>query len=273
MRVVTWNILHGGGTRRTPLIALRLCEISPDLVVLTEFRRTMGGQIAGVLFDRGLVHQRSTDPPPGRNGVFVASRTRLEPGETGPGAWAAHRWLDLRLPDLGATLTAVHAPDTHRSDAGRVQRQAVYWQHLVRLCSERRGTNHLIAGDLNTGRHGLDERGRTFTGTVFLGRISTMGYRDAFRVGQPSAAAPTWRSHTGSGFRIDAVWVSGPLESALRGAWHEGSAREENESDHAPVVADLALPERAWEPGPAPEDSENPAKIEVPALATRNLVR
>lgn len=239
MRVVTWNILHGGGTRRTPLIALRLCALGPDLVLLTEFRRTMGGQIAGVLFDRGLIHQRSTDPPHGRNGVFVASRAPLGPGEPGPGGWAAHRWLDVSLPTLGTTLTAIHAPDTHRSDAARIQRQAAYWQHLVRVCANRKDTNHIIAGDLNTGRHGLDERGRTFTGTVFLGRISTLGYRDAFRIGRPSATAPTWQSHTGSGFRIDAIWVSKSLVNGVSNAWHDGAARAENESDHAPVVADL----------------------------------
>lgn len=240
MRLVTWNILHGGGTRRTPLIALRLCELAPDLVVLTEYRRTTGGQIAGVLADRGLVHQRSTEPPAGRNGVFVASREPLGPGEPGPGGWAAHRWLDVTLPTLGASLTAVHAPDTHRSDPARVQRQAAYWQHLVRLCEARKGTNHAVAGDLNTGRHGLDECGRTFTGTVFLGRISTLGYRDAFRIDRPRDAAPTWLSHTGSGFRIDAVWVSEALCGRVRKAFHEGSARAERESDHAPVVVDLA---------------------------------
>jgi exonuclease III len=249
MRLVTWNILHGGGTRRTPLIALRLCDLAPDLVVLTEFRRTTGGQIAGVLFDRGLVHQRSTDPPPGRNGVFVASRTPLGPGSPGPGAWAAHRWLDVCLPALGATLTAIHAPDTHRSDPSRIQRQAAYWQHLVRVCASRKGSKHIIAGDLNTGRHGLDERGRTFTGTVFLGRISTLGYRDAFRIGQPYAAAPTWHSHTGTGFRIDAIWVSGCLSGEVSGAFHDASARAMSESDHAPVVVDLGSRAAASGPG------------------------
>lgn len=243
MRLVAWNILHGGGTRRTPLITLRLCELAPDLVVLTEHRRATGGQIAGVLFDRGLTHQVSTDPAPGRNGVFIASRWPLERHESAPAPWASNRWLDLRIPALDAWLTGIHAPDTHRSDPARIQRQAAYWQHLVRICRERAGMRHLIAGDLNTGRHGTDEAGRTFTGTEFLGRFWTLGYRDAFRLRDPSGPAPTWRSHTGSGFRIDAVWVSACLSVAVRNAWHETSARAEKESDHAPVIMDLDLAE------------------------------
>lgn len=252
MRLVAWNILHGGGTRRTPLITLRLCDLAPDLVVLTEHRRATGGQIAGVLSDRGLTHQRSTNPAPGRNGVFVASRWPLEPAEPAPASWAANRWLDLRIPALDACLTAVHAPDTHRSDAARIQRQAAYWQHLVRICRERAGMRHLIAGDLNTGRHRLDEAGATFTGTEFLGRFSALGYRDAFRLRDPSGAAPTWHSHTGSGFRIDAVWVSASLSVAVEHARHDTAATAQNESDHAPVVVDLDLPKTAAEPAAEP---------------------
>jgi exonuclease III len=249
MRLVSWNILHGAGARRTPLVALRLCDLTPDLVVLTEFRRTTGGQIAGVLHDRGLIHQASTLPPPGRNGVLVASRTPLVTGEPAPAAWAAHRWLDLRLPELDASLTAVHAPDTHRSDPAAIQRQAAFWQHLVRLCRARNAEKHVVAGDLNTGRPGLDGAAHRFTGAAFLGRIWTLGYRDAFRLTEPAAPAPTWFSHAGDGVRIDAAWVSPALVAGVENARHDSRARTEKESDHAPVVVDLALPA---DPAPTP---------------------
>lgn len=273
MRLVSWNILHGAGSRRTPLVALRLCDLAPDLVILTEFRRTTGGQIAGVLHDRGLIHQLSTEPPAGRNGVFIASRTALVPGDPGPGVWARHRWLDVGLPELGATLTAVHAPDTHRSDSRGMQRQAAFWQHLVRVCRSRKTLNHTVAGDLNTGRPGLDGPSVRFTGTVFLGRISTLGYRDAFRVGEPDAAAPTWFSHTGTGVRIDAVWVTEALSGGVERAWHDGPARVENESDHAPVVVDLRLAPEAPDRPVGSSAAKNTAKREVRALAQPKMVR
>ncbi len=241
MRMVVWNILHGGGTRRTPEIALRLHDLQPDLVVLTEFRRAMGGQIAGILYDLGLREQASTEPPAGRNGVIVAARTPVNVAEPPPAEWARNRWLDLHLAGMDLWLTAIHAPDTHRSDPERMQRQAAYWQHLVRVARPRAAGRHIIAGDLNTGRHGLDEAGQTFTGTVFLGQISTMGYRDAYRLGTPTGGDRTWSSHTGSGFRIDAVWVSSALRESVVSVRHEHAARAARESDHTPVVAEIVV--------------------------------
>src|SRR5262245_45388589 len=78
MRLLTWNLRHGGGAARMPRIALAILSHRPDVVVLTEWRRTTGGQIAGVLADHGLKHQVCTDPPHGRNGVLVAARTRID---------------------------------------------------------------------------------------------------------------------------------------------------------------------------------------------------
>lgn len=241
MRLVAWNILHGGGARRTPHIVLRLCELAPDIAVLTEFRRTTGGQIAGVLYDQGLIHQASTNPEPGRNGVFVASRTPFEVAEQAPAPWCRNRWLDIVLPRLDATLTAVHAPDAHRSDPERLQRQAAFWQHLVRLARRRQDGRHLIVGDLNTGRRRLDEAGASLTGAEFLGRVSTLGYHDAYRLREPTGRGGTWHSHTGSAFRIDAVWVSKSLKSCVSSVRHGDDARTEKESDHAPVLVEMRL--------------------------------
>jgi len=273
VKLVAWNILHGGGTKRTPEIVLRLIGLEPDIVVLTEFRRTMGGQIAGVLLDRGLCHQRWTDPGPGRNGVFIASRTPLETGEPAPDPVFRNRWLDVRLPEFDTWLTAVHAPDAHRSDLERIQRQAAYWQHLVKLGESRRAGRTLIAGDLNTGRHRLDERGESFTGSWFLGRLATLGYADAYRLIEPTKRAETWSSHTGSGFRIDAVWVSSCLRESVQNAWHDGVAKRSGASDHAPVVVDFGGVFQGEFGVAGGTNSKNPAKIGVRALARPKVVR
>lgn len=239
MKLVAWNILHGGGPRRTPKIALHLAELDPDVVVLTEFRRTTGGQIAGVLFDRGLCHQLSTDPARGKNGVFIASRTPIEPGVPVADDSFKDRWLDVRLCGINCWLTGIHAPDTRRSDAKGLQRQAAYWQHLVALSESRKQERMIIAGDLNTGRHRLDEAGETFAGSWFLGRLSTMGYRDAYRLLEPIKHAATWSSRTGSGFRIDAVWVSSMLRNSVQSVWHGNQCKNENASDHVPVIVEF----------------------------------
>lgn len=273
MKLVAWNILHGGGTKRTPEIALRLAELSPDVVVLTEFRRTTGGQIAGVLLDRGLCHQCWTDPEPGRNGVFVASRTPIELGDPAPDPTFRNRWLDVRLTDANTWLTAIHAPDTHRSNAEGVQRQASFWQYLVTLAESRKQGRMLIAGDFNTGRHRLDESGETFTGSWFLGRLSTLGFRDAYRLIEPSKRGKTWSSHTGSGFRIDAIWASSELRTTVKNVWHDLAAMEARTSDHAPVVAEFGGVFQGVFEVAKGGNSKNPAKIGLRALAGTKVVR
>lgn len=273
VKLIAWNILHGGGTKRTPEIALRLAGHDPDVVVLTEFRRTTGGQIAGVLLDRGLCHQCWTDPEPGRNGVFIASRIPLEIAAPAPDHIFRNRWLDVWFPAIDTWLTGVHAPDTHRSDAERIQRQAAYWQHLVRLAESRKQGRMLIAGDLNTGRHRLDEAGETFTGSWFLGRLSTLGFRDAYRLIEPSKRCETWSSHTGSGFRIDAVWASEQLRQCVKFVRHDDASKASGASDHAPVVAEFGGVFEGVFDAIRDRNSKNPAKIGLRALAGPKVVR
>ena len=73
VRFLTWNLLHGGSARRMPEITLHLLDHGPDVAVLTEFRSSIGGQVAGVLADAGLVHQHRSPSAPDRNGILIAA--------------------------------------------------------------------------------------------------------------------------------------------------------------------------------------------------------
>src|SRR4051812_19417143 len=175
-----------------PEIVLRLLEHAADVVILTEFRRTTGGQIAGVLADHGWDHQVSTDPPAGRNGVLVASRTALQAG-TDLAATAlcttacvqrtlCEKLAEVEVAGLGLTLAAVHIP----CDGKGSGREAAF-RSLLTAARRRRDRPYLIMGDLNAGRHRLDEKGATFTCTRCLGELASMGYRDAWRDGRGEA--------------------------------------------------------------------------------------
>lgn len=261
MRVVAWNLRHGGGSRRMASISLALLDHAPDLVVLSEFRRTTGGQIAGVLADKGLKHQATTDPPKGRNGLLVASRWPLEAarhtanllsrgaapfpgglveeGDEMP-AILAQRWLDLRIAQINLELVALHAPHDDPFQAGRVSTaRAVFFQALV--AAARRGSDRpsLLVGDFNAGRHGVDEEGATFSLTSTLGTIASLGYVDAWRHLNPDAREYTWFSHVGSGFRIDHALLSKVLAPRLRRCWYSHAERESGLSDHSVLLADL----------------------------------
>ena len=223
MRIVHWNILHGGGSRRMPEITLSLLEHRPDVIVITEYRTTIGGQIRGVLADHGLASQFCTDPAKGKNGVLIASRRsgeRIATPRDLPEALHT-RWLDVRLPAAGGdvSITGVHVPDDSRPTA-----KAAFWRRMVDLATNRASERHLFIGDFNTGRHRLDESGATFGCTSLLGAVCTLGYVDAFRHFEPERREWSWRrprpdratsgesgtfAPSQAGFRIDTALVSG----------------------------------------------------------------
>jgi exonuclease III len=79
LRLVSWNILKGGGAR-APQIIEQLSEWNPDIVGLSEFRGTKSSQsIASALTDMGLIHQQSTINTASldENRLLLASRLPL----------------------------------------------------------------------------------------------------------------------------------------------------------------------------------------------------
>lgn len=237
LRVMTWNILHGGGRSRLPRLLMAMLEVGPDIVVVTEARRRFAGQLAGGLADAGLGHALLPGAPDGVNGVLVVSRFALEPvARPGLPACLEHRWAEAEIPELDLALVGVHLPE-----AGRRPAHAEGWRALVRAAQARRGERCVIAGDLNTWRDGPDRRRRSGAQATNLGRLASLGYVDAWSKAPEQAPGITWTGGRGEAFRLDYVVVSGPLAGSLRGARIAHADRAERLSDHVAVVAELAL--------------------------------
>lgn len=235
---MVWNILHGGGAKRLPEIALALVERRPDVVVLVEFRTTRGGQLRAVLADAGLHHQLVSPVSATRNGLLIASRWPLENvPEVPPSPELAAKWLiaSLSPPGLGPIrLVAVHIPDDFSPTA-----RSLYWQRLVEF-ARASATRTLIAGDFNTGRHRVDEKGSRFTHTASLGELAMAGFVDLWRRKNPESRERTWvgtdplsRERQPGGTRIDAVWASADLVDGVISAHFSHVERESGISDHS----------------------------------------
>jgi exonuclease III len=233
-KLLTWNLLHGGGPRRMPLIVLSLLEHSADVIVLTEYRRTTGGQIAGVLADHGLAYQFCTDPPKGCNGILIASRTPVRAVSQPGSASVARRLAEVAIDELGFHLAGLHIPP----DGPGPGRAAVF-QAAVAAAKRRQNEAFILLGDFNAGRHLVDEEGETFTCTRLLGEIATYGFVDAWRVCHPEKREYTWYSHEGRGFRIDHAFLSTPLAPRLLSCELSHRERESGLSDHSALVLDL----------------------------------
>jgi len=235
LTLLTWNILHGGGNRRTPHILLSLLEFAPDIMVITEYRAAMGGQVRGVLADHGWEHQVATEPGARRNGILVAARTPLRHSDApSPPAALGPKWLEVDAPRLGLRLAAAHIPEVREGT-----RKVASWEFAMERCRAGAGRPFALVGDLNTGRTGQDEETPMLTCSAFMGRLWTMGYRDAWRELHPEGREYSWYSHLGHGFRIDHILLSPVLAPALREAVYGHEVRETRQSDHSALVVRL----------------------------------
>lgn len=250
LRLVSWNIRAGGG-RRVDEIAAQVGRWRADVLVCLEARGTAPGQrLAGLLEERGLVHQRTTADPtrPAVNAVLVASRWPLRPLRTRHGPAEPLRWLPVRVdaPDAAGgtfTLGAMHVPNFVPDRA----RKFAYLDALHGLAQGWRGGPALFVGDTNTGRAGLDEERPVFDARHdgWMVAMDAAGWRDAFRARYPSRREFTWYSpNAGNGFRLDQAFVNAGLAArvtSVRHAWgrHPGDARREALSDHAALILHL----------------------------------
>lgn len=234
LRLLAWNILHGGGLR-TPEITLALLAHTPDIAVLAEFRPTRGSMIRAVLADHALSHQHVTPSPPGRNGILIASRTplalRAHPRDprTAPG-----RFLACHAPEFDLTLAGVHAPD----DTTPAAKQR-YWHFLIDFARAHADHRCIVLGDFNAGRRGIDGPPHAFAAQSLLGAFCSLGFTDAWRARNPGRREFSWYSAAGTGFRLDGAYVSTPLLPHVQAIAYSALEREEGLSDHAALLVDL----------------------------------
>ncbi|MEN0020628.1 MAG: endonuclease/exonuclease/phosphatase family protein [Planctomycetota bacterium] len=236
---MTWNILHGGGPRRTPLIALELVEQQPDILLLTEFRVAKGSQLRAVLADHGLTHQQTSHPGPRQNGLLLASRWPIDSVNVPPPTSCAPRILEADT--AGLRILGLHIPEK-RGDSKRLHA----WAHTINRARALADRPAVLLGDFNTGRNGSDGPRHAFDCTQRLGQLATLGYIDAWRTQNPHGVGATWhgeldrREGWTKGRRIDHAWLSAPVSQRLRAVHHDASTVAQGLSDHTSLVVELA---------------------------------
>ncbi len=234
MRILVWNIMHGGGGR-TPAIAERIGRGRPDLVILTEFRGTPPSRaLAARIARMGLRAQITTasDSHPARNALLLASRwpVRRIHWRRPPEPPERRLLARVRAP-TPITVAAIHAPNRASG------RKYPFLDALCDLARRWRGGGAMLAGDYNTGRIGEDETVRCFTRREddFMAAMAKAGWADAYRTAHGERRAYTWRAPGGGGrFRLDHAHLNPRARGRLIDArirWTRGAARPP--SDHA----------------------------------------
>jgi exodeoxyribonuclease-3 len=244
MRLLSWNILHGGGGRRQA-IAEAITAICPDAVILQEVRRFDGrgpDPLLEALADGGLAEQ-VLSPVVGReNGILIASRW---PFQTSPLAQAPGQPVHILQAELpwprdggeeedGASLrlVAVHFPQK--------EAQVPLFEALLALPEPWRKEPSLLIGDFNCGIPFADSDTRTFACTHLFQALLQQGWVDAWRSRHGKAREFSWISaRSGHGFRYDHALVSAPLNPQVKEVRYLHHLRQEGLSDHSALLVEL----------------------------------
>src|SRR4029077_14238185 len=180
MRVVFWNIRHGGGVRAAA-IARRICLWGADAVALCEFRGTPpSGELARALAQRGLVYQCTTADParPAVNGLLLASRWPCRRLRLATAPAEPARWLLARIHSPSPLVVGVmHVPN-------RVSgRKYPYLDAVLETARRAWPGPAVFMGDTNSGRIGLDEEVPAFNRFEdgWMRGLHEAGWIDAFR--------------------------------------------------------------------------------------------
>jgi exonuclease III len=97
----------------------------------------------------------------------------------------------------------------------------------------------LIIGDINTGKHHLDEQGASFYGAEYLDKLEEVGFIDSWRIRNSEKREFSWYSNKGNGFRLDHVFSTPGCDSRISNIYYSHHEREEKVSDHSAMIVDL----------------------------------
>jgi exonuclease III len=230
MRILSWNIRHGGG-RRLPVVLDSIARHAPDVVVLCEYRRTTGPALRAALARLGYRFASATEPSERRNGVLIASRTPVR-GARVLSHWVEEPYRMVRAEVAGGLrLVAVYMPN--------LLRKVPYWEAVLRAAGRFRGRDTLFVGDFNTTRHFVDEAGDCCRTSQYMDRIESAGFIDAWRARNPAGREFSWYSYRGNGFRLDHAFCSADLFAKVRDVYYSHDERARGVSDHSAIVMDL----------------------------------
>ena len=230
-RVVTLNILHGGGSvDRGGALLARLLSYDADILVVTEFRANRFGELLIGRLQRAGYATSHPGADSARNSVLIASRSSIDR------SWAFSDELDacrLWCVDIGGTVVCgVLMPQKNA--------KLPYWNQLIDRgrCS---GVN-LFIGDFNMGNNELDKdpRGARFFGAEMRGRLIESGYVDVWRSMHPDIREYSWFSPgVNNGFRIDHAYAVPELAQRITACEFDHTPRLLRETDHSALIVTL----------------------------------
>jgi len=233
MKILSWNILHGGGKRIADIIDA-IKRHQPDIVTLQEFRHSSSKEaLLNGLTELGLAQQIVPETNSAReNTLVIASRYKFK-ATPFPGNSIPTHAIQATFPEIdgGLNLIAVHLP--HK------KLQIPYFHALLDLPKSVKAENSIIIGDFNSGIPFEDSETKSFYATHLFQQLLTDGWIDAWRSRNKKKREFTWIStKQQNGFRYDHALVSPSFDRRTQEVRYDHQVRLNGISDHSLMILD-----------------------------------
>ena len=236
MKLLSWNILQGGG-RRAGDIVKTIARHAPDIVTLQEFRRGSGeAEIASGLKKAGLKFIHIPETQGKENTIIIASKFGFDAGPFLP---VPHNPLHLleayfskNALGFELSLIAVHFPQK--------KAQVPLFEALKTDSASLLKMNALIIGDMNCGIPLIDSDSKSFYATNYYQDLLYAGWIDSWRSRHKDAREFTWTSNrTENRFRYDQILASPDMDARLKSVSYDHAPRLDKYSDHSLIIAQI----------------------------------
>lgn len=240
MRLISWNILAGGGSRCRAIIKV-LARYDADVIVLQETVSTRACDLCHALGGSGYAHRFRASRDPRERGLCVLSRVPLRRvAEAAPPHSGIYPrgWLEVEMVNSGIRLAAVYGPSAGPS-------LPAFWGAAAAWLPCRAACPFIMLGDFNAGASNVDADGYRFKAGRSFAELAAIGLVDLWRREHGSRREHTWFSTPGGGrprrgFRIDHAFASPALAERVTSCRYDHRVRKRGWSDHSLLVVDLA---------------------------------
>ncbi len=227
LNILSWNIRQGGGTRILKILKA-LIDLSPEIIVLSEFRNNASGQqLRSALMKAGYRYQFVTAAAAKDNSAAIFSKLPGN-GFLFPDSDQDYPHNILASEYQAFTLYGMYLP--HK------KKHKLFDFLIEKALSEKPA---IMVGDFNSGKNYLDQKGNSFWYEDKLLELEKLDYIDAFRTLHGDVKEYSWFSHQGNGYRYDHTYVHKSLQPIIKDCLYLHEWREVGLSDHSPMLLQL----------------------------------
>jgi len=228
IKILAWNIQAGGGSRILPIIR-RIAESKSNIVTLNEFRNNTSGQkIRNGLLKAGYRYQAVTSSQSNDNSVIILSNIPFS-SELHPAADLKYSGNIISAKFSAFHLLGVYMPHKKKHKLFESTRSIITDSSVP----------YIIAGDFNSGKNYIDQKGNSFWYTDQLAAMEKEGMTDAFRFVNGEVEEFSWYSHQKNGYRYDHIYIDESLKPIVANCYYDHSWRIDKLSDHSPMFLEL----------------------------------